>query len=138
MMNTKWQVIQLFIITGMASLLLSSCEFSKFKIGEVRMMVGSNEDGHISYNFSTFTGFERGRAQVLRGETIKFDYQAKIDNGTLQIEWQEPSGTVIWQKAINGSVQGSEDFLVEIPGEYVIIVQGKDAGGNFDVTWKIE
>ena len=120
------------------TLLLSSCEFSNIKIGEVRMMFGSNEDGHISYTFSTFTGFERGSAQAERGQIINFEYQANVDQGTLIIEWQDPAGEVMWQKSLLGEDLGNNEFVIESPGEYTIIIQGKDASGDFDVSWEIE
>ena len=91
-MKIKQNSSQFLILALLFMLLLSGCDFSKVKIGEVRMMFGSNEDGHISYTFSTFTGFERGSAQADRGQIISFEYQANVDQGTLNIEWQDPAG----------------------------------------------
>ena len=138
MMKTKQNFIQFLFLASLCLLLLSSCEFSNIKIGEVRMMFGSNEDGHISYTFSTFTGFERGNAQAERGQIINFDYQANVDQGTLNIEWQDPVGEVMWQKSLLGGDLGNNEFVIESPGEYTIIIQGKDASGDFDVSWEIE
>ena len=137
-MKTKQFIIQFLNLALLLMLLLSGCNFSKIKIGEVRMMSGSNEDGHISYTFSTFTGFERGSTQAERGQIINFDYQVNLDQGTLNIEWQDPTGVVMWRKSLLGSAQGHDDFVVESSGEYSIIIQGKDSAGNFDVSWILE
>ena len=137
-MKTKQYFTHLLILASLMTLLLSSCEFSNIKIGEVRMMFGSNEDGHISYTFSTFTGFERGSAQAERGQIINFEYQANVDQGTLNIEWQDPVGEVMWQKSLLGSDHGQDEFVIESSGEYTIIIQGKEASGDFDVSWEIE
>ena len=137
-MKTKQYFTHLLILASLMTLLLSSCEFSNIKIGEVRMMFGSNEDGHISYTFSTFTGFDRGSAQAERGQIINFEYQANVDQGTLNIEWQDPAGEVMWKKSLLKSDHGQDEFVIESSGEYTIIIQGKEASGDFDVSWEIE
>ena len=137
-MNKNKSITQFLILASLFMLLLSSCDYSKIKFGDVRMMFGSNEDGHISYTFSTFTGFERGSAQAESGQMINFDYQVNVDQGTLNIQWQDPAGVAIWQKTLLGSDQGHDDIVIKSPGEYTIIIQGRDSAGNFDVSWKIE
>ena len=137
-MKTKHNLIYLIFIATILAILLSSCEYSKIKFGEVRMMYGSNENGHISYDISTFTGFESVSAQVATGEIISFEYEAIVDKGNPIIEWQDPTGVVVWRKNLLESDHGHDDIVVESSGIYTIIIQGKDAGGNFDVSWKIE
>ncbi len=137
-MKKKFNFPFLLILASIMALLLSSCDFSNIKIGDVRMMFGSNEDGHISYTFSTFTGFERGSAQPERGQSINFEYQVNVDQGTLIIEWQDPAGEVIWRKSLLGNDHGHADIVIESSGEFTIIVQGKGASGDFDVSWEIE
>ena len=126
----------LLLITIMLALLLSACELSKLKFGEVRMMYGTNEAGRISYDISTFTGIERGRLQVEPGKKIAFVYEVDLDKGTILIEWQDPQGEVIWQKNLDASDQGDEEIEVISPGTYTIFIQGKGAGGRFDVSWQ--
>ena len=56
------------LITIMLAALLSACELTNVKFGEVRMMYGTNEAGRISYDISTFTGIERGQLQAQAGQ----------------------------------------------------------------------
>ena len=102
------------------------------------MMYGSNDDGHILYNYSTFTGIENGSAHVETGQTISFDYDVRVDKGSLMIEWQDPDGTAVWKKSLVESDRGNEEIIVKSSGEYKIIIQGKNAGGDFDISWRIQ
>jgi hypothetical protein len=135
-MNTKRYFDRILLLTTILAILISSCDLNKIKIGEVRMMYGVNEDGHISYEFTTFTGYENGNIQAETGQTISFDYQAAVDKGSLVIEWQDPNGEVLWRKDIVESESGSEDIAIHSPGRYTIVIQGKGAGGNFDISWQ--
>lgn len=137
-MKRKLDLIHILFITSILALLLSGCDFSKIKIGEVRMMYGSNDDGHISYNYSTFTGIENGSAHVETGQTISFDYDVKVDKGSLMIEWQDPVGNAVWRKRLVESDRGNDEIIVKSSGKYIIIIQGKNAGGDFDISWRIQ
>ncbi len=128
----------ILFIASVLALLLSGCNFSKIKIGEVRMMYGSNDDGHISYNYSTFTGIENGSAHVEKGQTIYFEYDVNVEKGSLLIEWQDPEGDAVWRKSLIESDRGNDEIAVKSSGKYVIIIQGKNAGGDFDVSWGIQ
>lgn len=137
-MTTKHNLTHFFLITIVLSILVSGCNLSKVKIGEVRMMYGSNEEGRISYDISTFTGIERGSVQAETGQNISFTYQAVLDKGSLVIEWQDPHGEVMWQKNLVESDIGDDEIEIDTPGEYMIFIQGKGVGGNFDVSWQIK
>jgi len=82
---------------------LSACDLGKLKVGEVRMMYGTNEADRISYDFRTFTGTEKGEITVEPDVVIVFHYAVELDKGELLIEWQDPQGNVIWQKEFNKS-----------------------------------
>ena len=137
-MKTKLNLFPLSVFILILVILLSGCDYTKIKVGEVRVMYGSNEDGHISYDFKTFTGFESGSAQVEKGEIILFDYQATVDKGSLLIEWQDPNGEIVWQENLSESDRGNVEIGIETSGKYTIIIQGKNAAGNFDVSWMKE
>jgi hypothetical protein len=134
-MKRNLDLIRILFITSIIALLLSGCDFSRIKFGEVRMMYGSNDDEHISYNYSTFTGIENGSALVEAGQTISFDYDVKVDKGSLMIEWQAPDGKDVWQKRLVESDRGNDEIIAQSSGKYTIIIQGKDAGGEFDISW---
>lgn len=127
----------LFIISTLV-LLLCGCDFSKIRFGEVRMMYGSNDDGRISYNYSTFTGIENGIASVESGQTILFNYEVNVEKGSLLIEWQDPNGNAVWQKNLLESDRGEDEITVTSSGIYTLIIQGKNAGGDFDISWTIQ
>lgn len=137
-MKRKHASLRILIIIIMGAVLLSGCDFSRVKIGEVRMMYGSNEDGHISYNYSTFTGIENGSVQVEEAQTISFDFDVTVSKGSLNIEWQDPNKEVVWRKNLVESDRGYDQITVETSGIYWIIIQGTNAGGEFDVSWKIQ
>lgn len=128
----------LLSITIALTALLSGCNLSNVKIGEIRVMDGINEDGHISYNYSIFTGFESGSMQADTGQIFSFYYEATVIKGSLIIEWQDPNGGVVWQKNLVESDRGKDEIVIEFPGRYTIVIQGKGASGNFDVSWKLK
>lgn len=125
-------------IATILALMLSGCDFSQVRVGEVRMMYGTNVDGHISYNYSIFTGVESGSQQVEAGQRIFFEYRVTVNKGSLLIEWQDPEGEVVWRKNLQDSESGEDDFTAGSTGTYRIIIQGKSTGGDFDVTWKMD
>lgn len=125
-------------IATILALMLSGCDFSQVRVGEVRMMYGTNVDGHISYNYSIFTGVESGSQQVEAGQRIFFEYRVTVNKGSLLIEWQDPEGEVVWRKSLQDSESGEDDFTAGSTGTYRIIIQGKSTGGDFDVTWKMD
>jgi hypothetical protein len=138
MMKRKNDLVYRLFLATILALLLTSCDFSKVRIGEVRMMYGSNEDGHISYNYSTFTGVENGSIQVEAGGRISFDYRVTVTKGSLLIEWQDPEGEVVWREIIQESEDGEGVITAESSGTYRIIIQGKNAGGDFDIRWQMD
>jgi hypothetical protein len=118
--------------------LISSCNFDNVSVGGVRVMYGSNEDGHISYNYTVFSGIESGSLEVEAGQRILFSYEVNVDKGSLLIEWQNPDGEAVWQKVLLESEGGGDVITAESSGGYRIIIQGKNAGGNFDITWTVD
>ena len=137
-MKKKQKSVRFLVAIVVVAFLLSSCDFSQIKIGEVRMGYGSNEDGYLTYNYSTFTGFERGSSEAEAGQTIAFEYVVTVNKGSLLIEWQDPDGEVVWQKSLVESEQGEDEILAETSGDYAVVIQGKNAGGYFELSWEIE
>ncbi len=137
-MKGKDDLLYSLLVVTVLALLLSSCDFSKVRIGEVRMMYGTNEEGHISYNYSTFTGVENGSLQVEAGQQLSFNYCVTVTKGSLLIEWRDPSGEVVWRKSLLESELGETVIPTETSGTYRIIIQGTNAAGDFDVTWEVD
>ena len=137
-MKTRSTFIHIFIITVVLVILLSGCDFSNVKIGEVRLMYGDSDDSHMSYNFKAFTGSESERVEVLAGQTIIFEYEVVVDKGSVVIEWQNPTGAVVWRESLAENGRGGEEIAIDSAGKYALIVQGKGAAGSFDVSWDIK
>lgn len=131
---------QKFILATLTLLafLLSACDTGKIKIGEVRMMYGTNQDGLISYEVSAFTGIEKGRLQAEPGQSITFDYDITVSKGSLIIEWQDPRGELLQRKDLVESELGHDAIPVDLLGEHTILLKGKGFGGSFEVTWGIK
>ena len=139
-MNTnKTQIYLLFTIFLIGSV-LSGCDFtSKIKIGEVRLgMFGDHQDSHSYYSYSTFTGVESERLQAEKGQSIAFSYQVSVEKGSLIIELQDPNGEVLWHQVHETHAQDQLEIPVETTGIQTIIIQGKDAGGSFEVSWQVK
>lgn len=126
------------LLTIALSILLSACELNRVKFGEVRMMYGANEDGRISYDISSFTGVERGQVQAQKGQIISFTYQVVLDEGSLDIEWQDPQGEVVWRKNLLEGDHGDDEIEIDSPGRFTIFIQGSGVRGNFDVSWQVK
>jgi hypothetical protein len=118
------------------SFALCACNLGKLRVGEVRMMYGTNEADHIAYEFKTFTGIEKGQIEVEHGAVIIFNYSIELDKGELLIEWQDPQGEVVWQKDFYKSITGENEIAIVLPGTYRIFISGKGASGGFDVFWR--
>ncbi|UCD99656.1 MAG: hypothetical protein JSV42_02690 [Chloroflexota bacterium] len=128
--------INSLLIIILMSFVLSACDFGKLRVGEVRMMYGSNDVDRISYDIKTFTGIEKGEIEVEPGAVIVFNYSVELDKGELFIEWQDPQGQVVWQKDFNKSITGENEIKMVLPGTYRIFISGKGASGGFDVLWR--
>lgn len=134
---------RLFLILSIAAL-LSGCELGNFhagklKIGETRLgMAGSKEPDQMAFSYGTFTGFESGSVAAEAGQSLALVYQVTINKGSLAIEVQDPGNEVIWDKTFEADETGSIEIQLEQSGSYAIIVQAKNAGGSFELSWDLE
>ena len=139
-MNTNKSHIYLLFTVLIIATLLSGCDFSsKIRIGEVRLgMFGDNEGSYMNYSYGTFTGVESDQVQAINGQTIAFPYVVSVNKGSVLIEWQDPEGEVVWQKRFESNAQGVIEIPVATTGTYTIIIQGKDTGGSFEISWQVK
>jgi len=137
-MNKSNYCLTLLYIAIALTVLVSGCNANSIIDGDVRMNIRTHGDGQISRIYNTFTGFENESLEAEMGQTISIDYEATLDEGLLIIEWQDPNGTVIWQKILAESESGRENIGILSPGRHTIAIQGKKASGNFYVSWNIE
>ena len=139
-MNTNKSHIYLLFTVLIIATLLSGCDFSsKIRIGEVRLgMFGDNKGSYMNYSYGTFTGVESDQVQAINGQTIAFPYVVSVNKGSVLIEWQDPEGEVVWQKRFESNAQGVIEIPVATTGTYTIIIQGKDTGGSFEISWQVK
>jgi hypothetical protein len=133
----------LVLLAIMASLISSSCQGSlhlgSIRIGEVRIgMIGTNQPGEISYNFSTFKGFESRQFQAEADQILELDYSVSLEKGTLDILLEDPDRVVVWQNSFAGAQEEKITYKIENSGEHTIYVQADQAGGSFKIIWELK
>jgi hypothetical protein len=116
------------------SVLLANCGKSDVRIG----WSGTNVPGHIAYRYATFTGSESGSARVETGQSIVLDYQVTASKGSLSITVRGPDERVVWQVALQGNSSDNIELPMALGGRYEMIIEGKAAGGSFDITWDVK
>jgi hypothetical protein len=144
-MKTQHNSLTLVGCLLLLAALISGCQMGTIHIGNVRIgetrigMFGSNGPGEMSYTYTTFSGYESQQATVeVAGQTLALDYEVVVTKGSLRIEVQDPSGTVIWSETLSADSQDTVDIPAEAPGEYLIAVQAEGAGGSFRLAWQVK
>jgi hypothetical protein len=125
-------------ITITLAALLSSCNSSNIIDADIRMKIRSHQEGRISKSYRTFSGLERETFQVEKGQIISLNYEAIVENGSLIIELQNPNGEIIWREILGKSCRGTDELYIKYPGRYTILIQGREAGVDLDISWKID
>ena len=136
MRKPKYQLTLLYIIITL-TVLVSGCNSNNIVDSDVRINIRANQHGQIARVYKTFTGYVSENLKSEVGKTISFAYEATVIEGRLIIEWQDPNGAVIWRQILEGSERGNVDIVIKSPGIYRIVIQGKEASGNFRVSWDI-
>ena len=136
MRKPKYQLTLLYIIITL-TVLVSGCNSNNIVDSDVRINIRANQHGQIARVYKTFTGYVSENLKSEVGKTISFAYEATVIEGRLIIEWQDPNGAVIWRQILEGSERGNVDIVIKSPGMYRIAIQGKEASGNFRVSWDI-
>ncbi len=102
---------------------------------------GSSDPGHIHYSYRNFAGLVREETALEQGQTLELTYEAEVTKGSLAMEVVSPAGAEVWRvnlpkgRQTDGSV--SAEVAVPETGSYQVVVTGLDAGGSFDLSWKV-
>ena len=110
-------------------------ENSEIKVGWVEF---SDLDS-IKCSYSTFTGTEERIIKVKIGDCILLNYSITVDEGSVEIEVRDPAGEVLWKHQFEkGSFASSVKIKANQSGWHKVVIRGENAGGSFDVSWKVE
>jgi uncharacterized RDD family membrane protein YckC len=123
------------LIVALPLILLCSC----FRPQANLMSLDSKSLGHTSYNFQSFSGVERAEVPGQGGRSIQLEYQATISSGSLSITVENPQREVVWQADLPAGAKSSHEvqmIAMNQGGNYVIVVEGKEAVGSLDVSWQ--
>jgi hypothetical protein len=73
------------------------------------------------------------------GRSVLLEYQATVSSGSLTIQVENPQGQVVWQAAPPAGPAGnhaSQVIALNQGGNYTVVLQGRDAVGSLDLSWK--
>jgi hypothetical protein len=125
------------VVALTAAVLLAGCTWGSYISINSRgnSSVGVST-GHMSKQFSTFTGDMNHNIKVKSNQKINVRYDVDLTKGSLSIRITSPGGLPIWEKSFTGSEQ--EDLTIDTdgPGNYRFTLVGDDAGGRYDVSWE--
>jgi hypothetical protein len=127
-------VILPFLLVGLV-LLLTSC-------GSTYVCRGCSENvhpGNVNYSFQYFDGLFTRSVSATAGQTLTLNYSATVNGGNLEMQIDNPSGKVVWQKTFNpnANVTNSTQIDIQQNGGYQIIVDGHQASGSFKIDWQV-
>jgi hypothetical protein len=99
---------------------------------------GTSRANEMAYRYTTFTGTVRGKVRVEAGETLVLAYAATVPKGILAVRVQTPSKATLWETTLAESVDERQVELTPAEaGNCTILVTGKEAGGDFAVSWSV-
>lgn len=109
-------------------------ENSEIKVGWVEF---SDLDS-IKCSYSMFTGTEERIIKVEIGDCILLNYNITVDKGSIEIGVRDPAGDVLWKHRFEKSFASSVKIRANQSGWHKVVIRGENAGGSFDVSWKVE
>lgn len=137
MLKTYHSRACLFIILVLTVILCSCSPDNSFK-SDFRMNIRNSQEGRISRVYKTFNGIETESLEARGNQIISFSYETIVSRGSLMVTWHDPHGKIIWRGLLTKGDRGNEEIAIDLPGEYSIVVQGKNTSGSFKVGWHIE
>lgn len=129
-LRPKLRLIALILLL-VAGALLAACEDSELRTG----WSGSHTSGHMDYSYNTFSGDEVGRATLDEGEELTVEYDAEVDKGTLTIRVEDPDGDTLQAITLEEDDSDTWTITASQDGQHIVVVEGDDTGGSFDVEW---
>jgi hypothetical protein len=99
------------------------------------MWSGNSYPGNMEAKFQYFNGEEKTPFNLKQGDSVTFTYDSKVEKGTLSIKVVSPDNKDVLE--LESNKQGTKDLKAETGGKYKVVIAGAEAGGSYDVKWKI-
>ena len=131
-MNRK--TIVWFIISVLFAGLLVGCGQSSLEVG----MVETNLPGQWEASYTTFTGTKVETIRADAGQTLILNYEVAVDKGDLAIKVDRPEGGSLLDLSFQEDGQDTVEIAIGQDGRHTITIEGDNAGGGFDLSWKLE
>ena len=123
--NIKFIVLSVVIL----SVLLSACDLSQIRIG----WAGSSSLNRMAYKYTRFSGMETKQLSLKEGDHLELEYELEVEKGLLKLSLYDPDTNLILEKTFSENTAGEERFMAPSDGKYQILLEGRDAGGSFDI-----
>lgn len=99
--------------------------------------IGSEDENSMNFSFRVFDGKECKTFRVQTNSTLKIFYSVVLSSGELFLEVLDPDGFPFFSKSIRGYENNNITLKLSSAGWYTIMIMGKDAQGDFSISWRI-
>jgi hypothetical protein len=131
-MKVQNKAVPLLLAIGLASLLMG-CGRSEIRLG----WAGLHTPGHVAYRYTTFEGQESVRVDGEAGHVLALTCDVEIDKGELSITLLDPDGEILWQADFEDDSTQAATLPLARTGRHTLSIEGRNAGGSFDITWDV-
>jgi hypothetical protein len=97
---------------------------------------GTNPPGKNKASFKNFRGKNANSIQVSKGDLLLVSYNIEVTQGTLLFSIENKRNKLFQKSFSTQSDTADLKFSANETGMYKIVVQGKNATGNFDINYK--
>lgn len=131
------------ILTLLAVLLLglvsSACDQASIEFGTVQIgFVQNLFNSHWNASYATFSGKKTDSLHANSGDVLSFRYETAVNKGDLDIQIQNPDGTIAWEKSMASDDAQTLNIPLEQTGKYIIRIIGDGTGGSWNLNWDVK
>jgi hypothetical protein len=113
--------------------LLVACGKSSLEVG----MIETKLAGRWKASYVTFTGTKEDTIRAQARQILELQYDVKVDKGDLSIKVGRHEREAMWDASLQEDAKDTVEFVLGQGGPYTIVVEGDNAGGGFDLSWKL-
>ena len=121
-------------------LLVSTISCSKITYNGIRAKNWKviSEENQIKANFDSFSGDTFKEIKVDTKNNVHFNFDIELDKGYIIIALLDDRAMPVWISDKIENKKRLESSIKVLPKKkYKIYIQGKNASGNFNITWKL-